>query len=136
MIAVESYWWSRPSQVCGKGGNFFVFLGQESVLFMELWRTGIVVLFLFVMLLFFFSISFVYIELCLRTANAIAHCTQIDKSLCCILQNMSSKRDLQKIAPYCKICYYLIFIKNIFLPLSWFIRLGIYVVCFKSNPHM
>jgi len=54
---------------------------------MEFWRAGtVVVLFVFVMLLFFFSISFVCIELCLR----------IDR------------RDLQKIAPICKICYYLI----------------------------
>ena len=25
MIAVESCWWSRPSQVCGKGGKFLYF---------------------------------------------------------------------------------------------------------------
>ena len=56
--------------------ELFVFLGKERVLFMEFWRAGTVVLFVFVMLLFFpFSISFVCIELCLRIANAIAHCT-------------------------------------------------------------
>ena len=43
---------------------------------MEFWTAGTMVLFVFVILLFFFfSISFVCIELCLRTANAIAHCT-------------------------------------------------------------
>ena len=40
LIAVGSCWWSQPSWICGKGGNFLYF-----------W------------------------ELCLRTANAIAHCT-------------------------------------------------------------
>ena len=60
-----------PLGFVGNEGTFCIF----GVLFMEFWRAGIVVLFVFVMLLFFFSISFVYIELCLRIANAIAHCT-------------------------------------------------------------
>ena len=67
MVSALSSLWERR--------ELFVFLGEERVLFMELWRAGTVVLFVFVMLLFFFSVSFVYIELFLRTANVIAHCT-------------------------------------------------------------
>ena len=58
----------------GKEGIFCIF-GLGKVLFMEFWRAGTVVLFVFVMLLFFSSISFVCIELCLRIANVIAHYT-------------------------------------------------------------
>ena len=61
-------WFNKKKEeaLYGFGHAFFGFL-QVSV-----------VLFAFVVLLFFFSISFVCIELCLRTTNAIAHCTQIN----------------------------------------------------------
>ena len=63
-----------PLRFVGKEGIFCIF-GLGKVLFMEFWRAGTVVLFVFVMLLFFSSISFVCIELCLRIANVIAHYT-------------------------------------------------------------
>ena len=63
-----------PLGFVGKEGIFCIF-GLGKVLFMEFWRAGTVVLFVFVMLLFFSSISFVCIELCLRIAYVIAHYT-------------------------------------------------------------
>ena len=60
----------------GKGGTFCIFgLGKGFCLWsfggLEQWYF----LYLLCYFFFFFSISFVSIELCLRTANAIAHCT-------------------------------------------------------------
>ena len=102
MIAVESCWWSWPSQVCGKEGNFLYFWAKKGFC---LWSYGGLEQWYFLYLLcnfFFFPISFVYIELCLRTANAITHGIQINKSLCCILQNMSCKIELQKLPHFVK----------------------------------
>ena len=55
LTAIGSCWWSQPSWICGKGGNFLYFWARKRVLFVEFWRAGTVVLFVFVMLLFFLN---------------------------------------------------------------------------------
>ena len=63
-----------PLRYVGKEGTFCIFgLGKDSVYgVMEGWNSGT---FCICYVNFFFSISFVYIELCLRTTNAITHYT-------------------------------------------------------------
>ena len=60
LTVVESCWWSFWVR---KGFCLWSYRGLEQWYFLYL-----------LCYFFFFSISFVYIELCLRTANAIAHC--------------------------------------------------------------